>query len=240
VRHPNFVAIVAIISLQSPNVTDNIHIGYISETPMARLPTIEFTNWRDPKGYRILEATPPEHPRRIVRNGKGETKWVPSNPLAKTRDLFLIFARTSRTPEGVLRFVQQYGPLTHFGNDPGDIIDYVISHAANMAELIDSISTHRRMPPLQGDVAPGSTFYAAVVWDPITETHRWEFRPSTLLDGLWLQFGEAVTRGAEIGVCAHCGGWFEAGRGAERRAGAKFCSEDHKIAHHSLKRSRET
>jgi hypothetical protein len=204
---------------------------------VARLPTIEFTNWRDPKGYRLLEAKPPEL-RRVVRNGNGDTKWLPSSPLAKTRDLFLIFARTANTPAGVLKFVQQYGPLTHYGNGQGDIIDYVISHATDMRELIDSIS-HHQQSVLGGPVASGSTFYAAVVWDPITAMHRWELRPSTLLDGLWLQFGEAITRGAEIGVCVHCGDWFEAGRGAERRAGAKFCSEDHKIAYHSLKRSRE-
>jgi hypothetical protein len=207
---------------------------------VARLPTIEFTNWRDPRGYRILEAKPPGF-RRIVRKEKGDTKWVPSNPLAKNRDLFLIFARTAKTPEGVLNFVQQYGPLTHEGRGRGDIIDYVMHHARMIESEIDSISTYRRISTLQDrfDGASVTTLDAAVVWDPITKTHRWELRPSTLLDALWLQFGESITRGSEIQVCAHCGDWFEAGRGAERRAGARFCSEDHKIAYHSLKRSRE-
>ena len=196
---------------------------------MARLPTIQFTNFRDPKGYRILEAKPPEVRLRVVRNGKGQAKWVTSTPLAETSDLFLIFARTADTPEGVLRFVQQYGPLTPFGNDQGDDINYAMHHARSMREVID------RRGASQG---AGCTLHAVVAWDPIAKKHAWEFHPSSLIDGLWLQYGQAITRGAEIRVCAHCGDWFEAGRGAERRAGVKFCSEDHKIAYHSLKRSR--
>ena len=207
--------------------------------PMARLPAFEFTNWRDPEGYRISDGRPAE-PRRIVRKGKGDTRWVPLNPLAKTRDLFLIFARTADTAEGLLSFIQTYGPLTYYGNSQGELADDLIIRARGMRGLVDSISSHAQRPALEdGDVAPGATFNAVVVWDSITKNYRWELRPSTLLDGLYLQLGEALTRGAQIGKCAHCGNWFEAGAGAGRRAGAKFCSDDHKIAYHSLKRSRE-
>jgi len=38
-------------------------------------------------------------------------------------------------------------------------------------------------------------------------------------------------------ACAHCGAMFEAGRGAGRRADAKFCSDEHRVAFNSLKRS---
>jgi hypothetical protein len=165
---------------------------------------------------------------------------VPLKPLAKTRDLFLIFARTANTAEGLLSFIQTYGPLTYLGNSQGELIDDLIIHAGGMRGLIDSISSHAKRPALEGDydVAPGSTFNAVVVWDLIAKNYRWELRPSTLLDGLYLQLGEAITRGAQIGKCAHCGDWFEAGQGTGRRAGAKFCSDDHKIAYHSLRRSR--
>jgi hypothetical protein len=213
---------------------------------MARLPSIEFVNWLDPEGYRILNTKPPEGPR-IVRNGKVKPKLRPSYPLAGTPDLFLIFARTADTPEGLLRFVQQYGPLTHSGNDPdqGDGINLVINEARLMQGLIGPVLAHRRGPELEADdvampfsVAPGATIHVTVVWDPVAKTYRWEFHASTLLNALWLQFGQTITRGAEIQACVHCGEWFEAGRGSGRRAGAKFCSEDHKIAYHSLKRSR--
>jgi hypothetical protein len=232
--------------LSSSDVTDIIYKSYKAEThagtpPMARLPTFEFTNWRDPEGYRISDRRPAE-PRRIVRKGKGATPWVPLHPLAKTRDLFLIFARTANTAEGLLSFIQTYGPLTYYGNAQGELVDDLIIHAGGMRGLIDSISSHAlRDPALEGnyDVAPGCTVNAVVVWDSIGKNYRWEFRPSTLLDGLYLQMGEAITRGAQIGKCAHCGDWFEAGQGAGRRAGAKFCSDDHKITYHSLRRSRE-
>jgi len=136
------------------------------------------------------------------------------------------------------------GAIAHYCNKPALVlvtpIEYVISHARNMQALLDTVAT-QKPPAREGrfEVAPGSTLYAAVVWDPVTESPKWELRPSTLLDGLWLQFGQSVTRGAEIRGCAHCGNWFEAGRGTGRRAGSKFCSEEHKIAFHSLKRSKE-
>src|SRR5215831_8140337 len=195
---------------------------------MARLPAIDFLNWRDQAGYCLLEVKPPELGR-VVRKDPNNAKLVPSRPLAETDELFLIFARTAVTPEGVLDFVQQYGPLTKDGNGQGDLLHYVIMHARNMQLLLDTIST-RKPPALRGEfeVAPGSTLYAVVVWDPLTKSPKWELHPSSLLDGLWLQFGQSVTRGAQIQPCAHCGNWFEAGRGIGRRAGSKFCSEEHK------------
>ena len=60
-----------------------------------------------------------------------------------------------------------------------------------------------------------------------------------LLDALWLQLGQALTVSAKIRQCEHCGNWFEAGRGTGRRLDAKFCSDEHRIAFNSLKRSKE-
>ena len=92
--------------------------------------------------------------------------------------------------------------------------DDLIVHARGMRGLIDSISSRAQRSALEdGDVAPGATFNAVVVWDSILKNYRWEFCQSTLLDGLYLQLGEAITRGAQIGQCAHCGDWFEAGAG---------------------------
>ena len=85
----------------------------------------------------------------------------------------------------------------------------------------------------------GVNFYAWLDWDPQTEISRWEFCPSTLLDGLWLQLGQAVTRGVHIRVCAHCGNLFETGIGTGRRLDARFCCDEHRIAFNSPKRSKE-
>jgi hypothetical protein len=205
---------------------------------MAQLQTIDFTNWKDPSGYR-LDKTMPDGLLRVVRNGPPDGELVINRPLDGTPDLFLIFARTVVTGKDVLAFVQRYGPLTVYANLPGDIVEYVIVHARTMRDLLNAWSSPR--PRLAGkfDAAPGTTLYGAVVWDPIAKSLRWELRPSSLLDGLWLQFGQAVTRGARIRSCAHCGEWFETGAGTRRRLDAKFCSDEHRTAYNSLKRSRE-
>jgi hypothetical protein len=232
---------VVIFPLPSSNVTAILHIHYRADTGrMAQLQTINLDWWRDPKGYRLVEGKPAGMPR-IVRNGRPNDGPKHSRPLDETNDLFLIFARNATTTDGALKFVQRYGPLTASGNDQGDIVSYVTHHARMMRDLLKSFSTHRERPkvPVKFDVIPGVTFNAAVIWDPLTDSLRWQVRPSTLLDGLWLQFGQAVTRGAHIQTCVHCGKWFETGPGTGRRLDSKFCSDEHRIAFNSLKRSKE-
>jgi len=63
--------------------------------------------------------------------------------------------------------------------------------------------------------------------------------PPTLLDAVWLQFGQALASNAQLRQCDHCGKWFEAGIGTGRRADAKFCSSECQIEHKSLQRSRK-
>jgi hypothetical protein len=59
----------------------------------------------------------------------------------------------------------------------------------------------------------------------------------SLLNALWFEAGEFLTRDAQVRECMYCGGWFETGPGIGRRADAKFCSDEHRIAFNSLKRS---
>jgi hypothetical protein len=206
---------------------------------MAQLPTIDFASWRDPSGYRLAKPMP-DGVLRVVRDGRPNDELVVCRPLDGTHELYRIYARTVATADDVLAFVQQYGPLTVSANTPGDIVELVILHARTMRDLLNAISSQRRQS-LSGkfDTAPGSTLDAVVVWDHVKKNLRWELRPRTLLDGLWLQFGQAVTRGAHIRTCAHCGEWFETGAGTGRRLDAKFCCDEHRTAFNSLKRSRE-
>jgi hypothetical protein len=209
---------------------------------------IEFDWFRDPKGYRLLEAGRPKQPF-VVRNGKRCDPRDPKEsefyrPLSKSDSLFRIFANTATTPEGVLDFVQRFGSLTWEGYDAekGDQVNLVIYHASRMREFLTPIADGKKSPSVEmGRFQMGSisSLDAAVVWDPVTNAPKWELRPKTLLDALWLQCGQALTSGAQFRQCEHCGTWFEVGRGTGRRADAKFCSEEHKISFHSLKRSRE-
>jgi hypothetical protein len=203
---------------------------------MAQLPIIDFTWTRDPKGYRLTDSKPL---RRVVRNGPNGSE-VSCLPLSGEE--FRIFARVATSDARLLDFVQWYGPLTWDGWDAtkGDIVELVMHHARAMRELLTATAEGRPPSSDGGPVYIGSdsTVHAAVIWDPATKSPRWCFRPNTLLDALWLQFGQAVTRGARLRACEHCGAWFEAGAGTGRRADARFCSGEHRIAFNSLKRSR--
>jgi hypothetical protein len=211
---------------------------------MAQL-VIEFDWTRDPKGYRLVETRQPKM-LRVVRNGKGHDQkdFEPSRPLSSTDFLFKIFANTATTPEGVLDFVGWFGSLTWDGWDAkiGDDVNQVISNANHMRQLLRYSSGNQRpphLPPNPHQATRSSSIDAQVIWDPATKGPKWELRPKTLLDALWLQLGQALTAGAQIRQCEHCGDWFEAGRGTGRRLDAKFCSDEHRTAFNSLKRSRE-
>jgi hypothetical protein len=206
---------------------------------MARLPVIDLDWWKDPKGYRLAETGRPRL-LRVVRNGGPRDTLALSRPLDTSDTLFGIFAKTATTPEGVLKFVQSFGPLTVFGNDQGDLVNDIINRAHFMQSTLKWMSAQpRQLAREKPFLGPGVTFHAWLDWDLTTDSPVWRLRPSTLLDGLWLQFAQAVSRGIQIRTCAHCGGLFETGRGTGRRFDAKFCSDEHRIAFNSLKRSEE-
>jgi hypothetical protein len=206
---------------------------------MARL-VIEFDWVRDPKGYHLVDKM------RVVRNGKGHSPEDQESiqPLSSTDTLFRIFARMATTPEGVLEFVERYGPLTWDGWDAtkGDLVAIVTQHARHMSQILESRAGKWKrpgFPPDHRETGTPSSVDAWVIWDRTAKEFKWSLRPKTLLDALWLQLGQWLTLGTQIRVCQHCGAWFEAGRSSGRRADAKFCSDEHKIAFHSLKRSKE-
>lgn len=208
---------------------------------MAQLPIISFDCARDPEGYRLIDSVP----RRLVRNGQIGNE-VSCPPLSGEE--FRIFARIESNARAAekdaraLAFVRQYGPLTPEGLDPdrGDQVELVMLHARMMRDLLAVADSGHFFGP---DGAPAyfgceSTVHSMVVFNPATKSLGWLFRPNTLLDALWLQFGQAVTRGAHLRACEHCGDWFEAGAGTGRRADARFCSDEHRVRHNSLKRSK--
>jgi hypothetical protein len=233
---------------------------------MPLLSNIEFVNLKDPKGYQLVRleasgssAAGGESPAGDYVVGKGlpeeEREFI--LPLNQRPDLYLVFARYVTDPESLLNFVHEHGQLmaTTAVQYRGDLVNHVLMEASVMRKLHTAMMEDRapdwdylgdpKARPSKGehvgyaDIAPPSDLSAAIVWDAVKQRLFWKFRPRTLLDGLWLQCGQAISRGAEIRDCAQCGVWFEAGRGSGRRAGAKFCSEEHKIAFHSHKRSKE-
>jgi hypothetical protein len=218
---------------------------------MAQL-VIEFDWVRSPEGYDLKEGADST---RVVRKGKGhapENKGkghAPENfehrrPLSSTDSLFRVFLNMATTPTGVLEFVRRYGPLTWDGWDEkkGDDVRLVISNAKHMRQVLLYFSGNEKRPHLAASrhqATQSASINAQVIWDPVTMAPKWELRPNTLLDALWLQLGQALTSGGRIMQCQHCGNWFEAGRNMGRRLDAKFCCDEHRTAFNSLKRSRE-
>jgi hypothetical protein len=204
---------------------------------------IEFDWVRDPKGYRLVEGV---RSARVIRNGKGHSPedFEHCRPLSSTDSAYRVFANIATTPAGVLKFVQQFGPLTADGWDPkqGDDVRSAISNAEHMRQLLTWASDSQKPLPLplsRYQATRVSSLDAQVIWDPATKAPKWELRPKTLLHALWLQLGQALTSGGRISQCQHCGNWFEAGRKTGRRLDAKFCCDEHRTAFNSLKRSRE-
>ena len=225
---------------------------------------IELDWARDPKGYRLVEIGRSKE-LRIVRIGTGHgPKNLPLFQPLSTDLLFRIFANIATTPEGALDFVQRYGPLTGWD---GDIVSEVTFQAEYMRGVLEvwagkqkhpdrslaALVSGRHMRVGRGQVGPGkplvvspydtgssSSLNAKVIWDPFAKALKWELRPASLLDALWLQLGQALTADVQFRKCEHCTEFFVAGRGTGRRLDAKFCSDEHRIAFNSFKRSRRS
>jgi len=167
---------------------------------------------------------------------------TPYRPLEAYGSLFIEFAKLE-TPDDVLRFIQRYGALTEMGqrNRPGELVEGVLAHAAAMRRLLlfEETGRENKANLVDMQVNPFSELRVTLAFDPTTGALTERFIPSSLLDALWLQAVQKLRGGAVVRQCRHCGQPFEAGAGTGRRLDAVFCSEAHKIAFHSLKRSRE-
>jgi hypothetical protein len=185
---------------------------------------IAFTWHRDEKGYDLL----PETPARIV--GKGGSR-KPYRPLDEYPTLFRTFANTDKTPKGALEFIKTFGLLSLDGaaGGKGEKVSNVIQWARVMESRL------RKVEGQQDDI-PQNSLEAHLVTD--RDGVRLEFRPSTLIDALWLQLGQELSGGSRIQRCIHCHQFFRAGPGTGRRVDATFCSDEHRIEFNSLKRSR--
>jgi hypothetical protein len=226
--------------------------------------SIDFEWLRDDAGYRYVPAAPgnPEpsemsplyaliepirsavsggRPARIVRCGG---KLVPYRPFEKDGGkLYQIFASLCWTGEEslLLDFVNRFGPLTEFGNqDCGEEVLFAVSAASVMRDLLYCSPAERAAYfSRSGDKGVAwSRIDVALTFNPMTNKPQFRLTPPALVNALWLELGQALSSDASIRNCLHCGEWFEAGAGTGRREDAKFCSDPHRIAFNSRKRSK--
>jgi hypothetical protein len=182
----------------------------------------------------------PSRRNRIVRRG-GEL--LPYRPFEHTGGvLHRIFATLGNSVEGLLEFFTRFGPLTQEGLDPncGEDIRFALSSASTMRDVITD-SPQNRAQYFSRFGSKGLSWSAidvALTFNPMTNKPQFRLTPPTLVNALWLELGQALSSDASIRNCLHCGGWFEAGPGTGRREDAKFCSDPHRIAFNSRKRSK--
>jgi hypothetical protein len=200
--------------------------------------SFDFTWYRDPKGYRLIPAKPlalrkgqsirdasPDdiQPARIVRNGGALQSYKPLvDEFLSSRVVEEFMAAASE--QGMLKFVEKFGPLTRDGlRGKGEIVSALIDQAKDMEEVI-----HGRII-----ATPLNKLNAAIISD--SNRLRLKVSPANLLDALWLQLAQSSRN--SFRRCLQCGKSFVIGSGL-RRTDAKFCSDDCRIAFNSLRRSK--
>ncbi len=136
--------------------------------------------------------------------------------------LYEKLAKTKTSAQGAKDFVSQYGFLRADRYEYVDAICHEIRVVQSLIKLKDSRNWERlhlwmidnrkaiRLNPelLGGD--PPELF----------------FRPSTLIDAIYLQFFEDLSTKANLRLCARagCGNWFKYGTGTNRRSTSQYCS----------------
>jgi hypothetical protein len=199
--------------------------------------------FRDPEGYDLYPAEE-DKPERIVRRG-GELE--PFHPIERTNSLYLVFAKSARNAQGLMSFMNEFGPLTDRGLDQscGESVPETVNEAQMMDDLIRhyaSPRSPRRLGPWLGIPMPWimvGNFSAAIVRLGAARRPSLELWPDSLLDAMWMQLGQAITGDVALRLCKFCGSPFSAGSGTARRADAQFCSHQHQVTFNSLKRSKE-
>ena len=222
---------------------------------------IEFVWWRDTLGFEFIPAQPAvagrkdlhqgfdfgattaSAPERLIRRGGG---LVPYRPLEEIDHLHVIFSKRAINNTGLLDFVQAFGPLTEPGlginrNIDGDMVNECLTHAQTMRELVDmDLEARRRYIQRIGhDGLSWSRISVRMSIDIGTGKPKLSLVPPNLLSALWLSLGQSIINESTIRECPQCGEWFHVGPGTGRREDAKYCSDDHRIRHHSLKRSQK-
>jgi hypothetical protein len=196
--------------------------------------TFDFKWYKHVGGYRlipaklhrgsVMDAHPDDiQPARIVSEGGA----LQRNQPLEIANLFEKFIKAAQSEEGLLEFVKKFGPLTHAGlRKGGEDVPTIIDAAKEMSEVLRRRTTAIPLEPLN----------VMIVTDDEGRL-RLKVSPKCLLDALWLQLAQA-SGSATFRECRNCGDPFVAGVEGNRRGDAKFCSDQCRVKHNSLQRSR--
>jgi hypothetical protein len=171
---------------------------------------------------------------KLVRSGQELERY---KPLEAYENVFGEFASIRQSADGVLNFVEKFGPLTRNVPDgaEGEDVAAVIEAAQTINGLL--LANERKQIPSVSS-QPHTVHLNVRILDPGSHSQPFILVPDTLLDAIWLQLSDALSGGAAIRRCEHCSLWFPAGRGFSRRQDAKFCSAEHQILYNNQKRGK--
>lgn len=209
-------------------------------------------DWQtDEKGFQ-LQFDERDRPLCILRKGGSLVRRTP----LKLESLYLEFAKITG-PSALLAFVNKFGPLTKAGlllapsSSPkvkqarGRRIEITETHAGDdVQESLEHARWFEKVLRLSNEHEVLSTFFVRRKPLRLSEGRlickegefRIEYRPDDLIQAMRVQLALSLIDGKRIIYCLHCNEPFEAGTG--RRADAKYCCSEHKIAYLSRKRSR--
>lgn len=195
---------------------------------------IEFTSFRHVQGYEIKDLDnlgtelggDKSEPRRIVGRGS-ELHWYTFGQ--KHEALFSEFANV-RIETDLLKFMNKYGPVTKaekFGYE-------AVSEILKSAEELRSAAKKSKAKML----VSLKNVHCELVFDsgggPLLRVE-----PKTLLQALWLQYGEAISNSQSANECRLCGKVFITGNRSTARRDSKFCCTDHRRKFNNDRRPRK-
>jgi hypothetical protein len=213
---------------------------------------IDFTWWRCLDGYR-LELT---KPRRWTTRGMVESSrekevarfgLYPSSqrfehyePL-KIYELFVIFADTKSTAEGMQAFCNKFGLLGGGLPHLAPLRGKPTSGSVLMDVLLEQHREFQRAVQLyhQGHLDVAANYWNSRHGPATVRTElrvgsdgkvKMVFAPSGLIQAIWLQFALTMCADAKLFRCERCGAPFVVGAGTGRRNTSKFCSNACKVA----------
>ena len=196
-----------------------------------KLPRLDFTSYRDSKGYRLAGKVPPPRRRKnfldilnmfsgYIEGNGGKPVGIDLNQWPRAFEEFA----AAKTPGDLVRFITKYGPLTRKKRQS---VFTQLDEAQTMRECMNGKRTPLRSLDL----------WSVLLQNPKTGEAEVSFRPRSLIDALWVQYHHSQSSGAGFRTCPHCGTLFAVGGNSRRLRNAEFCSPEHRKRFNSLKRS---
>jgi hypothetical protein len=166
----------------------------------------------------------------IVRNGgevyKGDRLTIDG--------LYHRLADRRSTEKGALDFVRQFGFLK---GESSESVEFICEQIKIFRHLI-SLKQSQKWGGIRYWLSRNSEFIRLNPELLAGDPPEVFFRPSTLLDAIYLQFFEDLSSGANLRLCKRpgCREWFKYGPGTLHRNTAQYCSPKCQNAHKYAKR----